>query len=306
MEYGMPAFDLSPLANITEADIDRFRRDGFLIVERFLSEDRVAALRDSFPKLFAGRFDTGVYPDEWYWREGMSLPDVTRHIANAWKADLTVARLALSEDVGRAAARLTGWSGVRLGQDTIWWKAPKTKPIAYHQDSSFMDFLDPAQTVTCWVTLDDTHRDAGTLEYVPGSHLWPLTPLPEAFHGQDDYRSQMKAAAKAAGVEPSEPVFIEVPAGSCVFHAGEIWHGSGPNTTGDRMRRSIGVHMIPAAAEFSDRPGGYIYRRYQRTEDPRLDEGFFPVLWAGRAGRTAWLDGYCESGRRLNPHRSAA
>ena len=91
-----------------------------------------------------------------------------------------------------------------------------------------MDFLDPAQTVTCSVTLDDTHRDAGTLESARGSHLWPLTPLQEAFHGQHDYRSQMKAAAAAAGVEPPEPTFIEVPAGSCVFHAGEIWHGSGP------------------------------------------------------------------------------
>src|ERR1700743_13418 len=118
----MPAFDLSSLARISDADVGRFRRDGFLIVERFLSEERVAALRESFPKLFAGRFDTGVYPDEWYWREGMSLPDVPRHMANAWKADLTVAKLALSEDIGRAAARLTGWSGARLAQDTIWWK----------------------------------------------------------------------------------------------------------------------------------------------------------------------------------------
>ncbi|WP_421997386.1 phytanoyl-CoA dioxygenase family protein [Reyranella sp.] len=266
----------------------------------------MAALRESFPKLFAGRFDTGVYPDEWYWREGMSLPDVTRHIANAWKSDLAVARLALSADIGQAVARLTAWSGVRLGQDTIWWKAPRTKPIAHHQDSSFMDFLDPAQTVTCWVTLDDTHRDAGTLEYVPGSHLWPLTSLPEAFHGQQDYRAQMKAAAAAAGVEPPDPVFIEVPAGTCVFHAGEIWHGSGPNETGDRMRRSIGVHMIPALAQFSDRPGGYIYRRYQRTDDPSMDESFFPLLWSEGGGRTGWLDDYCESGRRRNPQRAAA
>jgi phytanoyl-CoA hydroxylase len=300
----MSAFDLPKLARLDEDHIERFRRDGFLIIERFLSEDRVMALRERFPKLFAGKFDTGIYPDEWYWREGMSLPDVTRHMANAWKADLTVAKLALSADVGRTAAQLAGWSGVRLGQDTIWWKAPKTKPIAHHQDSSFMDFLDPAETVTCWVTLDDTHRDAGTLEYVPGSHLWPLTPLPESFHGQDDYRAQMKAAAAAAGVPSPAPVFIEAPAGSCVFHAGEIWHGSGPNTTGDRMRRSIGVHMVPDNAQFSDRSGGYIYRRYQRTGDPSLDESFFPVLWSKAGHRTQWIEHYCESGQRVPVQKS--
>src|ERR1700733_13465157 len=217
----MSAFDLPKLARLDEDHIERFRRDGFLIIERFLSEDRVMALRERFPKLFAGKFDTGIYPDEWYWREGMSLPDVTRHMANAWKADLTVARLVLSESIGRFAAELCGWRGTRLGQDTIWGKAPKTKPIAYHQDTSFMDFLEAPSTLTCWVTLDDTHRDAGTLEYAPGSHKWPLTPLPGTFHGGDDYRAQMKAAAKAAGVKSPDPFFIEVPAGSCVFHCGE-------------------------------------------------------------------------------------
>jgi phytanoyl-CoA hydroxylase len=253
----MASLDLPVLSGLGEREIAAFRRDGFVVVERFLPAERIEALRESFPKLFAGKFDTGIYPDEWYWREGMSLPDVTRHMANSWKADLTVAGLVLSGDIGHAAAVLTGWSGVRLGQDTIWWKAPKTKPIAYHQDSSFMDFLNPPVTITCWVTLDDTHRDAGTLEYVPGSHLWPLTALPEAFHGQEDYGAQMRAAAKAAGVAVPAPAFIEVPAGSCVFHAGEIWHGSGPNSTGDHMRRSIGIHMIPEDVRFSNRPGGY-------------------------------------------------
>jgi phytanoyl-CoA hydroxylase len=302
----MASFDLPLPARIGAPEIERFRRDGFVVVERFLSADRIAALRESFPKLFAGNFDTGIYPDEWYWREGMSLPDVTRHMGNAWKANLTVAKLALSADIGRAAAALTGWPGVRLGQDTLWWKAPLTKPIALHQDSSFMDFLDPPVTITCWVTLDDTHRDAGTVEYVPGSQLWPLLPLPRSVHAEEDYRAPMKAAARAAGIAPAEPVVIEVPAGSCVFHAGEIWHGSGANKTGGRMRRAIGVHMLPEEARFSDRPGGYIYRRYQRTGERDLDESFFPVLWSERGHRTDWIEGYCDTGRRVAARSPAA
>ncbi|GGB58374.1 hypothetical protein GCM10011505_44070 [Tistrella bauzanensis] len=302
----MASFDLPRLRHIDDDGVADFRRDGFLIVERVLSADQVADLRDSFPKLFAGRFDTGIYPDEWHWREGMSLPDITRHMANAWKADLAVARLALSADIGRAAAQLGGWPGCRLGQDTIWWKAPKTKSIALHQDSSFMDFLSPPRTLTCWVTLDDTHAGAGTLEYVPGSHLWPLTPLPDTFHAEDDHHAMMRAAADAAGITPPAPVPIVVPAGSVVFHAGEIWHGSGPNPTGDLMRRSIGIHMLPEAVEFSDRPGGYIYRRYQRTGDPTLDESFFPVLWSQTGHRTTWIEGYCRTGQRRLPDDAAA
>ena len=289
---------LPRLDAIGDAEGLAFQRDGYLIVENLLPSDVVAALRDRFPRIFAGKFDTGIYPDEWYWRDGMSLPDVTRHMANAWKADLTIARLVLSPDIAHAAARLAGWAGTRLGQDTIWWKPPRTRPIAHHQDSSFLDFLDPPQSVTCWVTLDDTRRNAGTLEYVPGSHRWPLTPLPDAFHGEDDYRAQMRRAAEAAGVAPAEPILIEVPAGSCVFHTGAIWHGSGPNTTDDVMRRAIGIHVIPEGARFSDRAGGYIYRRYQRTGETEMDESFFPVLWSESGHRTSWIEGYCATGRR--------
>ena len=85
----------------------------------------------------------------------------------------------------------------------------------------------------------------------------------------------------------------------------EIWHGSGSNPTGDQMRRSIGIHMVPDDARFSERPGGYIYRRYQWTDDPCLDESYFPLLWSG-GKRTAWIDGYCETGRRRYPVHIAA
>ncbi len=295
----MAAFDFPQLESLGQDDIDRFRRDGFVIVEGLLSADRIAALRERFPKVFAGQFDTGVYPDEWYWREGMSLPDVTRHMANAWKSDLTIAKLALSEDIGRAAARLAGWPGIKLGQDTLWWKPPQTKPIAIHQDSSFMDFLEPPQTITCWVTLDDTHRDAGTLEYVPGSHRWPIADLPDDFFIAEDYRARMKAAARAAGIADPEPIFIEIPAGSCVFHAGEIWHGSGPNVTGDRMRRSIGVHMIRDDAPLQ-RPAGRLYLSPLSENRGSLSRRkLFPVLWSSEGRRTDWIDGYCDNGRRV-------
>lgn len=280
---------------VTETDREEFRERGFVVKPQVLGKGFVEELRARFPLLFRGEFDTGVYPDEWYWREEMSRPEATRHMANAWKADLTVARLVLAEALAQAAGELSGWDSVKLGQDTIWWKPPQTKSIGYHQDTSFMEFLEPTQTTTCWVALDDTYREAGTLEYAVGSHHWPVTPIPKEFHATEDYRAPMRAAA--SGREP-EIAYVEVPAGSCVFHAGEIWHGSGPNTTGDRMRRSIGVHYLPGEAQFSERPGGYIYRRYQRTGETALDESFFPTLWSAAGQRTGWIDGYLATGRR--------
>ncbi len=283
---------------LNDAQIERFHVDGFLVVENVIDDAAIEALRARFPLLFAGDFDTGVFPDEWHWREGMSLPDVTRHMGNAWKSDLTIAKLVLAHEIAAAGRALMGWPGLRLGQDTIWWKPPDAKAIKFHQDTSFMNYLDPTSTITGWLTLDDTTREAGTIEYVPGSHKWPVMEIPPKFFTAHDYRAEMKHAAAAAGVTSPEPVFIEIPAGSMVFHAGEVWHGSGHNVTGDTVRRSIGVHMLHQDVAFSDRPGGYIYRRYQITGETSFNESFFPIT-AGRDGyRTPWIDEFCRTGQR--------
>lgn len=293
MSVSLPA-----LGSISDDDRLTFEKDGFLVIENVLDSALIDQLKDSFPLIFKGDFKTGCFPDEWHWREGVSLPDVTRHMANAWKSDLCIARLALSSDIGKVASTLTGWNGAKLGQDTIWWKPAGTKAGTFHQDTSFMRFLSPAQTLTCWFTLDDTYRDAGTLEYVRGSHKWPVAEIPPEFLNPRDYQEPMRFAAKQAGISNPEVVPIEVSAGACVIHAGETWHGSGPNRSGKVMRRSIGVHTVPADAVFSDAHGGYIYRRYQITGSDELNESFFPVLYSNARARTHWIDRYCETGRR--------
>ena len=285
---------IAGLSAITEAHVARFREDGFLVVEGLLGAVQVRRIRDRFEGLFDGEFDTGVYPDEWYWRTGMSLPDVTRHMANLWKSDLTIAGLATSAEIGRAAARLAGWPGARLGQDTLWMKPPQCKPISLHQDASFVDFLDPPEMLTCWVTLDDTHADAGTIEYVPQSHRWDRVPLPRDFHvPEETYQSKMRVTAARAGIDDPSIVQLELQAGSCVFHHGNMWHGSGPNQRSDTVRRSIGVHTLSSETKFRPEGAGYIYGRYKRIDDLAMDESFFPVLWTRDGHRTPFLADYC-------------
>lgn len=281
---------------------EKFGEFGFLVVPGLLASSEVEALQGRFPLLFRGAFETGNYPDEWHWREGISSEAATRHMANCWKSDLTIARLVLSQEIARAAAILCGWDAIRLGQDTIWWKPPGTGAIAHHQDSSFMSFLDPPDTVTCWITLDDARPGAGALEYVPGSHRWPLTPLPGQFHAPDDFRAQMRHASLWAEVVPPDPVLISVTAGSCTFHSGRTWHGSEPNTSSTLTRRSVAIHFLRGDARFSDRPGGYIYRRYKRAGEARLDDNFFPLLWSSDGRRSEWIDDYCRGDRPLGGH----
>jgi phytanoyl-CoA hydroxylase len=286
---------------LSEKQISRFRRDGFLVLEKAIDASLVARLADRIEPLFSGNFETGIYPDEWYWRPGMSLPDVTREICNAWKSDLTIASVVLSSEIGRLTATLASWPGARIGQDSLWLKPSSGKEVALHQDATYISYINPSEMITCWIALDDTSADAGTIEYAKGSHEWPLSQKAGDFHAPTrSYRSAMQEAAVRAGVPEPEIVQIEIPAGGCVFHHGNTWHGSGKNTRTDRVRRSLAVHTLSSAARFQPTGAGYIYGRYKRAGDTMMDENFFPILWTQNGYRTPFLETYCEDALAAN------
>lgn len=53
---------------------------GYVRGLRVLDEATVGGLRARLPLLFRGEFDTGVYPDEMHWREGISRQDAPREV----------------------------------------------------------------------------------------------------------------------------------------------------------------------------------------------------------------------------------
>ena len=162
--------------------IARFRRDGFLVVERLVEPEAAARLAERFSPLFRGEFETGLYPDEWNWREGRDADDLTRQICNAWKSDRVVARAVLDPRVGLWCARLRGWPGARINQDNVLWKPPGARPLAFHQDDSYQRWVVPPEMCSCWIALDATSAAGGTVEYVVGSHRWGLAPPAARFH----------------------------------------------------------------------------------------------------------------------------
>jgi ectoine hydroxylase-related dioxygenase (phytanoyl-CoA dioxygenase family) len=253
-----------------------------------VSERALELLRERYLPLFEGEYETGIRPDEVNWVPGRDPEDRTRQLCNAWKSDTVVAAQVLSERTGRLAAQLMGYRGVRILQDNVLWKPPGTKAIGFHQDSSYADYLVPPEMVTCWISLHDTERDAGPLEFVRGSHAWPKSP-PERtqFHAPDDWLEGARAASPD-GREP-EPVPVVVKAGGGSFHHGLTWHGSAPNRSGSVGRMALVSHLIPAGSRFHETNVDVTYSRYRRRGDLSLDESFFPVVWTESGYRTPWL-----------------
>jgi ectoine hydroxylase-related dioxygenase (phytanoyl-CoA dioxygenase family) len=288
------------MISLTQEHIGKFERDGFVIVETALDEETIEKARSRFELLFSGKFETGVYPDEWNWRKGRDREDLTRQICNGWKSDLIIASIVLRPDIGKAAAQLRGWPGARIGQDNVIWKPPGTKPLGFHQDDSYNQWIVPGEMLTCWITLDDTRAHQGTIEYVRGSHRWPVAPPINQFHAPEDPLSDLRLAAKAAGLEAYDIVPIEIPAGAAVFHHGRTWHGSRDNR-GEKPRRAVIAHCISSEAKFHPSHISYIYSRYKKVGSTEMDESHFPVMWRRDGYRTAWIDDYVKRGREALP-----
>jgi ectoine hydroxylase-related dioxygenase (phytanoyl-CoA dioxygenase family) len=276
---------------LTSEQVEAFRRDGFLVVEEGLVSERgLELLRERYVPLFDGEYETGIRPDEVNWVPGRDPEDRTRQLCNAWKSDNVVAAQVLSQRTGRLAAQLAGYRGVRILQDNVLWKPPGTKAIGFHQDSSYADYLVPPEMITCWISLHETHADAGPIEFVRGSHTWPKSPPARSeFHAPHDWLAGPRAAAPAGTGLDVVPVVVKPGGGS--FHHGLTWHGSAPNTSGTVDRMALVSHLIPVETRFHETNVDVTYSRYRRRSDLSLDESFFPVVWDESGYRTPWLAG---------------
>ena len=275
---------------INAPQVNQFNDDGFLIIDQLVDDATVMALRASFDRLFRGEFETGVTPDEVNWQQGSGDPSLTRQICNGWKADREIAKVILREDIGKAIAELGDWPGTRVMIDNVLWKPPGTRPLGYHQDSAYLDWYRPSDLLSCWIALDDTTAEGGTVEFASGSHKWTHSTAAGEFHGPEQYRKHMEIAASRQGVEP-EIAYVEVAKGGGSFHHGWTWHGSGHNRA-TVPRRALVLHAMRSDTEYVPRQlqqgTGYIYGRYKRLADNIIDENFFPVVWRE--------DGYCTPG----------
>ena len=130
------------------------------------------------------------------------------------------------------------------------------------------------------MSLDNTSKSSGTLEFVKGSHLWELQPPKGEFHSPTDYKEQLNIFAEK-NKKKIDIVHAEVPVVGVSFHHGYTWHGSGVNTTQEH-RRAIVAHCVPVDFKFHPTIEGgtpKIYKKYKQKNSDLLDEKFFPLLW---------------------------
>lgn len=133
-----------------------------------------------------------------------------------------------------------------LGAQTMYYyKPPGAKGQGMHQDNFYL-VASPATCIAAWTAIDDATVENGCLYVVPGSHQGAIF-CPEADKSNrwmsygDSHISKFPREAK--------PIPVPVRRGQTMFFSGNLIHGSGPNRTNDRSRRTFIGHYVDEATE---------------------------------------------------------
>ncbi len=213
---------------LTAAEVEAFERDGFLLVEDVLEDSERTRYGQAVDQAVRGRAGS----------DGRSLEDKTVYeqsfvqCINLWEDCLDVRALCFDPVLGGMAAALLGVDGVRIWHDQALYKEAGGRVTDPHQDRPFWP-ITPASQVTAWIPFDGSARDAGAMYYVPGSHRLDLEKFVDI---SQTFQPEPYDILRDPKVRDIEPVRVEAPPGSVVFHHCLTVHGADANLTSDLRR----------------------------------------------------------------------
>jgi phytanoyl-CoA hydroxylase len=228
-------------SEVTQAHIDRYRADGFVVVEDLVTPDELAELGAAVDRA------TGLYGDKKIfgnadWKDtGEYYDSVFLQRLNLWRVDATVKRYMLGAEVGRIAAQLAGVD-LRVWHDQTLQKPPWGNPTAWHLDVPYWSFKSP-HAISIWIALGDSTLENGCMHYLPGSHK--LVTYENVGIG-NDMGGLFKVYPQLGAIEP---VAVPLKAGSCAFHNGLTAHAAGVNMT-PRWRKAMTCGFMPVGSTF--------------------------------------------------------
>jgi ectoine hydroxylase-related dioxygenase (phytanoyl-CoA dioxygenase family) len=211
-------------------------RDGYVLVKSLLSKDEVDRIKERFEQIwnegvpgYFSRDEQGVVNScERYPR--IIHPHRFDELSRDYLLDPRIAAVvgAVLDDEPIAA------------QTMYYWKPPGTPGQAPHQDNLYLQANDALGCMAAWIAIDPCNEENGCLVCVPGSHKLDLQCPGEADH------TKSFTGHHVATPDGYKEVPIVMEPGDCLFFLGTTIHGSGPNTTQNRSRRSFICHYIGA------------------------------------------------------------
>lgn len=222
--------------------VERYDRDGYVILENALASAEVDRLRAEALRVCRGELGPieGLLPARRDDDEGQVIRRYTC-IHHPHKRS-SVMRDALAHPVVVDALTQVIGPNVKAMQSMLFFKAEGKAGQAWHQDEFFIPTRDRSLTAA-WIALDDATIENGCLWVLPGSHR-PGIIYPDREH--DDQRFDCTIEAFDFPYRDEDAVPVELATGSAVIFNGYLLHRSMPNRAKRGLRRSLANHYMSA------------------------------------------------------------
>ena len=233
---------------LTEAQKQQFDRDGFLAIRGLFGAAEIEEIRGTFMEMAKDGPVPGL-SDVPKAREGVPVASsdpllrYPRMMHPHKHPDKPVGPLAMRY---MRDARLRPILAALFGEDPFacqsmfYFKPPGARGQDLHQDNFYLR-VKPGTCMAAWIAVDDADAGNGGMMCVPQTATLDVA-CPE--------KADPTLFFTTEHVEPPpglEPEMTELKAGDVLFFNGSVIHGSTPNTSPDRFRRSLIFHYVPAS-----------------------------------------------------------
>src|SRR5450631_1389519 len=212
---------------LSKEQLEMFDELGYISNVKLLEEWQVEQLNAELSEIADTAHPAHELFYEFHSNESSDPNAVLFHALGAWRISGGFHDTIWNPTFTMAVSQILGNKAVRFWHDQLFCKrAHHGGVVAWHQDYSYWTRTQPLAHLTCWIGLDDSTRENGCLQYIPGSHRWPDLPITglagdmEAIHAvlNAEQRQQFDAA-----------VAVELRKGEASFHHPRLVHGSFAN-----------------------------------------------------------------------------
>ena len=227
---------------LTDAHIEQYRTDGYVVVADLLESDTLDRLRAVTDEIVSGAAGIDAHTEALD-LENSHRPDAprVRRIKKPHLVHPFYRELAAHPGIMDALTPLIG-ENIRLrpaGKANI--KGPGYgSPIEWHQDWAFYPHTNQ-DVVAVGILLDDMDAGNGPIMFLPGSHRGPI----HDHHSRGAFCGAIDVSA--TGLDVSGAREVHAPAGTVTIHHARLVHGSAMNASA-RQRRVLFYEYAAADA----------------------------------------------------------
>lgn len=263
---------------LSQEQVDFFNTHGYISGIRLLDERQVEQIRNELTDIADSTHPGHGLFYEFHSNESSDPSTILFHALGAWRITEGLHDVLWNPRFLVAASQLLGNVPVRFWHDQLFWKPPRQGGVvAWHQDYSYWTRTKPVAHLTCWCGLDDSTRENGCLQYIPGSHRWGLLPKPVIAGELQGIRDFLDGEQKK---QFENPEYAEVKAGEAIFHHSLTLHGSGANTS-SKPRRAFVINVFADGVR-SDSDEPLLEGVPVVPKGEKMEGQFFPLLFEGR------------------------